>query len=217
MQGDCIADDGYTRDFYFWNEPCNPELLANGYCQMHCRLLYMFMNLRESGHRCKMDNLFNLVKLAQAMYSLPNPVLIHGVMRKSGRGCPPCVMQEEKQGRAADQARGTVKAAVLKGDSRSSDLIVASCYDQKPFYMISHSCESVTWTPITKKVWSSTQKRMVDFSFLRLNPRLHFPAGILRIPVFSVPVALFSQESRFLFSRNLVRNAIRKPVCMGSA
>jgi hypothetical protein len=84
----------------------------------------MFMNLSESGHRCKMDNLFNSVKLAQAMYSLPNPVLIHGVLGKSGRGCPPCVMQEEKQGRAANQARGTVKAAVLKGDSRSSDLIV---------------------------------------------------------------------------------------------
>jgi hypothetical protein len=35
--------------------------------------------------------------------------------------------------------------------------------------MISHSCESVTWMPITKKVWSSTQKRMVNFSFLWLN------------------------------------------------
>jgi hypothetical protein len=35
-----------------------------------------------------------------------------------------------------------------------------------------------------------------------LVPRLVIPAGILRIPVFSVPVALFSQESRFLFRRN---------------
>jgi hypothetical protein len=34
-------------------------------------------------------------------------------------------------------------------------------------------------------------------------PRLHILAGILRIPVFSVPVALFPQESRFLFRRNL--------------
>jgi hypothetical protein len=32
--------------------------------------------------------------------------------------------------------------------------------------------------------------------------RLVIPAGILGIPVFSVPVALFSQESRFLFCRN---------------
>ncbi len=53
LQGDCIADDGYMWDFYFWNEPCDPELLAEGYCPMHCRLLHMFMNLHESGPRCK--------------------------------------------------------------------------------------------------------------------------------------------------------------------
>ncbi len=35
-----------------------------------------------------------------------------------------------------------------------------------------------------------------------IGPRLNIPAGILRIPVFSVPVALFSQESLFLFRRN---------------
>ena len=133
LQGDCIMDDGNTWDFYLRNELCDPELLAQGYCPMHCRLLHMFMNLRESSHRCKMDNLFNSVKLAQAAYLLPNPVLIHRVLRKSGQGCPPCVVQEKKTGRATDQARGTVKAAVLKGDSWLSDLIVASCYDQKIF------------------------------------------------------------------------------------
>jgi hypothetical protein len=36
LQGDCIADDGYMWDFYFRNEPCDPKLLANGYCPMHC-------------------------------------------------------------------------------------------------------------------------------------------------------------------------------------
>ncbi|MFM8621986.1 MAG: hypothetical protein ACKOB3_01190, partial [Holophagaceae bacterium] len=169
LQGDCIADDGYTWDFYFRNEPIDADLLAQGYSPMHCRLLHMFKNLRESGHQCKMDNLFNSVKLAQAAYCLPNPVLVHGVLRKSGRGCRPCVMQDEKTGRAADTARGTIKAAVLKGDSRSSNLVVASCYDQKPFYMISHSCESVTWTTITKKVWSTALKKNIDFSFLWWN------------------------------------------------
>ena len=108
---------------------------------MHCRLVHMFQNLRESGHGCKMDNLFNSVKLAQAAFRLPKPVLIHGVLRKSGRGCPPCVFQEEKTGKAAEAARGTVKAAVLKGDSRPHDLVIALCYNQKPFYMISHRRE----------------------------------------------------------------------------
>ena len=37
----------------------------------------------------------------------------------------------------------------------------------------------------------------------KLHARLHIPVGILQIPVFSVPVALFPQESRFMFRRNL--------------
>ena len=40
------------------------------------------------------------------------------------------------------------------------------------------------------------------------------PAGILRIPVFSVPVALFPQESGFLFRRNFFY-PLSNPVCMG--
>jgi hypothetical protein len=167
LQCDCLADDGYTWDFYFRNEPSDPDLLAQGFCPMHCRLLHMFCNLREHYHCCTMDNLFNSVKLARAAYSLPKPVLVHGVLRKSGRGCPPCVLQEEKIGKHADAARGTVKAAVLKGDSMSSDLVVASCYDQKPFYMISSKCDKVSWEPVTKKVWSSNLKANVNFTFLR--------------------------------------------------
>ncbi len=96
---------------------------------MHCWLLHMFANLCESGHWCKMYNLFHSVKLAQAVYSCPQKVKVHGVLRKSGQGCPPCVFQEEKMGKAAKAARGTVKAAVLRGDSLSLDLVVASCYD----------------------------------------------------------------------------------------
>ena len=127
----------------------------------------MFSNLRESYHTCTMDNLFNSVKLARAAYSLPKPVLVHGVLRKSGRGCPPSVLQEDKTGKAAEATRGTVKAAVLKGDSQSSDLVVASCYDQKPFYMISSKCEEVSWTPVVKKVWSSNLHKNFNFTFLR--------------------------------------------------
>ena len=82
-------------------------------------------------------------------------------------GCPPCVIQEEKLGKHADAEWGTVKAAVLKGDSMSLDLVVASCYDQKPFYMISSKVEKVSWEPIVKKVWSSALKPNVHFTFLR--------------------------------------------------
>jgi hypothetical protein len=64
IQGDCSANDGYTWDFYFRNKPVDKDLLAEGFCPMHCRLLHMFAHLRESGHGCKMDNLFHSVKLA---------------------------------------------------------------------------------------------------------------------------------------------------------
>ena len=39
---------------------------------------------------------------------------------------------------------------------------------------------------------------------LLCGTRLHIPAGILRIPVFSVPINCFSQESQFSFRSNLV-------------
>jgi hypothetical protein len=77
------------------------------------------------------------------------------------------VFQKEKARRAANVVRGMVKVAVLKGDSQSSDLVVALCYNQKPFYMISSRCESVTWTPIAKKLCSKSLQRKVDFTFLR--------------------------------------------------
>jgi hypothetical protein len=64
IQTDAIADNGYMWDFYFHNEPSSPKLLAQGFRPMHCRLLHMFLNLRESYHTCTMDNLFNSVKLA---------------------------------------------------------------------------------------------------------------------------------------------------------
>ena len=62
------------------------------------------------------------------------------------------MIQKEKTRKASKAARGTVKAAVLKGESQSLDLVVVLCYDQKPFYMILHSCEQITLVPLTKKV-----------------------------------------------------------------
>jgi hypothetical protein len=40
---------------------------------------------------------------------------------------------------------------------------------KKSFYMISHSCENVLWTPITKKVLSNNLKKLVDYTFLHWN------------------------------------------------
>ena len=79
-----------------------------------------------------MDNLFVLMNLARATYAFPTRVAIHGVIRKSGRGCGvrPCVLQEELTGKRAEavKVKGTVKAAVVKGNSKADNLTVTSCH-----------------------------------------------------------------------------------------
>ncbi len=143
--------------------------MDQGMCPMHCWLLHMFGNFRDVGHYVKMDNLFMSVNFAREAYALPTRVLIHGVICKSKRGVPECVLQEEKKGKAADRARGTVKAAVLKNDGKSNNLIVASCYDQKPFYMLSHSISEITWVEREKRAYSHLLNMVVAFKFLHFN------------------------------------------------
>ena len=114
-------------------------------CPMYDCLIHMFGNYMDAAHQCNMDNLLNYVSLERAEYVLKKRVLIHGLIRKSGRGVCSAVIQDEQTVKRADSVRGTVKVAVLKCDSDSSDLIFASCYDQKPLYMLTHGVKEVTW------------------------------------------------------------------------
>ncbi len=86
IQADCIADDGFKYYFFFCNEPVNKNLLISGFFPMHCHILDMFGNL--------MNNLFNSVNFACAVYNLEKKVLIHGVIRKSGLGVSSLVFQD---------------------------------------------------------------------------------------------------------------------------
>ncbi len=94
----------------------------------------MFENVDDVGPHCKMDNLFISVNLASGLYCLPNCILVHGVIQKLNCSVSKSLVQEEKNSKAAEQVQGTVKAAVLEGDSKSCNLIFASCCDQKPIY-----------------------------------------------------------------------------------
>ena len=64
-----------------------------------------------------MYNLFNSVLFTVAAENCKTKLMTQGVLQKSGRGAPPCIMQEEVKGKAAKAIRGTVKAAVLKGNT----------------------------------------------------------------------------------------------------
>ena len=93
----------------------------------------MFEKSKDVGHRCVIDNLFMYVRFAHESFNLLKKVLVHGVIRKLGRDVPACIIQEEFLGEKADQVQGTVKSAILKGNSKYSNLFFSCCYDQKPF------------------------------------------------------------------------------------
>merc|ERR1739845_296481 len=136
LQADCLADDGYTFDFYFRNEPVDDHWIEKGLSPLHARLMHMFSRLDDDGHECNMDNLYNSVKFARHAYSLEVPqdhgeprkkrVKTQGVIRAHGRGVADCVKQNIPKTKGALQAaRGTTKVAVLKGDPMSDELVVA--------------------------------------------------------------------------------------------
>ncbi len=77
--------------------------------------------------------------------------------------------QEEKPGMAAERVQGKVKAAVVKNDSKSCNLIVASCYEQTPKKMLSHSIEEITGIEYEMKAYSQSLKKAINFKFLCFN------------------------------------------------
>jgi hypothetical protein len=89
-----------------------------------------------------MDNLFNSVKLFQALYQAK--ALAHGVGRTSGRGVPPSVIQkEEKNKDRAETLRGTTLAARLVHLPKCPDVLAVSTYDTKPVHLLSTATETV--------------------------------------------------------------------------
>ena len=169
LQCDYIADDGYIFNFYLRNEPVPHKWIDISFYLMHARLLHMFANFEDVGHLVKMNKFFVAVKLVLEVYSLPTRVGIHGVISNINRGVHLCVLQEDVTEKKADKVRGSVKASVLKGDSRASNLIGASCFNWKPFYMMSHSAEEVTKSKHKKLVCSHLLKQKYPYKFLRLN------------------------------------------------
>ena len=72
--------------------------------------------------------------------------MIYGVTRKSGRGIPKCILQEEVSTRGAlARVRGTVKVAKLVGDEYIQGLVAISLYDTKPVYVMTNAIEQVKW------------------------------------------------------------------------
>ena len=93
-------------------------------------------------------------------------------MRKSGRGLPKWILQEEKTSPTEICAvHGMLKAvaAVLVGDEVVPDLVAVSYYDQKPVHFLSTICESIKWIECHKEVYCVETKQVKTTKFLRLN------------------------------------------------
>jgi hypothetical protein len=115
-----------------------------GLSTLHSRVVALFDCLQGKFHHCSMDNLYMSAKFARHAYLHAFKVLISGVTRKSMRGLPSCIMQEEVKTRSQQlKVRGTVKAAILEGDPQCPALVATSVYDTKPFHFLSMNCTSI--------------------------------------------------------------------------
>ena len=61
LQAEFLANDGYIFDFYFCNESVDEVWLEKELSLLHCRPIHMFSQLKDNGHKCNMDNLYDSV------------------------------------------------------------------------------------------------------------------------------------------------------------
>ena len=94
-------------------------------------------------------------------------VKTQGVIWPHGRGVTLLVEQVDvKSMKKKEKVRGTVKLARFCGNNLTKDLIIGSCFDQNPFYILTNAAEKVTWDVVTRQVYSKAKDKKVPFQFL---------------------------------------------------
>ena len=168
---DAWCDAGFTYTFYFRNEPAPKKYLRLKLSALHARCLSLFDDLPDSNYRCWVDNLHASINFLVHALKHKSKVMIEGVARKSGRGVPECVKQEEVGPSMLKEVVGTCKAAKLSLPSvlGETKIVAASIYDSKPVYFLSSSCESIKWVKKEKKAWNTKTESFQKLEFLRLS------------------------------------------------
>ena len=106
----------------------------------------LFGAVKYSYHHCTMDNLYNSAAFFRAAFNRTRKILCQGVTRKGMCGIPPSVLQfEQKSGKDQIKVRGTVKDALLEGDSACPNLVACSIYDTNPVHYLSMVCDTLKW------------------------------------------------------------------------
>ena len=170
---DSICEHGFTISFYPRNAAPPKKWIDKGFSPTHSRILSMFESLDGKYFRCGMDNLFISAKfLYGAFEHCSSKVLVHGVCRKTGRGLPSSVYQEEHKdptSTKAQEARGATKAAVLVGDETCKNMLAFSVYDSKPVYFLSMAAENIKWIKKKRKFYDATLHKEKIIKFLRTD------------------------------------------------
>jgi hypothetical protein len=168
FQCDAICCDGFTYSFFMRNMPAHKKYLDKGLSPLHARCLFLPDQLKDEHHVCGVDNLYTSARFSCEAFTGKNKVLCHGVARKSGRGVPKCVIQEEpKKKTQQDQMRGTTKAVVLTDNPKIQDFVAFSVYDTKTVQFLSMACTSLKWIEKRKKVFKKETSSNVSMAFLR--------------------------------------------------
>jgi hypothetical protein len=170
FQADALCQDAFTYALYYRNDPAPKKYLDTGLSPLHSRVMWLFDRVEDKYHRCMMDNLYMSARLCRVSFNHPHKVLIAGVTRKGGRGLPASVLQEEEKNKDRQLGvRGTVKAAVLRGDEGCPGLVANSVYDTKPVHFLSMICEEIKWVKKHRLVYNADTGKVETMFFLRLN------------------------------------------------
>jgi hypothetical protein len=173
FQCNVVCDRGYTCSFWFRHGPPPPPDLGSEFKHLQLsltarRVVWLASCLPNKRTRIFMDNLFNSVKLFQALYEAK--ALGHGVARTSARGVPMSnIQKEEKNKDQSEKLGGTTKAARLVRLPGCPNVLAVSMYDTKPVHLLSMAAEMVEWIVKEKKVWSATTNNKSLIKFLHLN------------------------------------------------
>jgi hypothetical protein len=116
--------------------------------------MWLFDQLKDHGHRCRVDNLYMSCRFAKFCYNHDNKILLEGVARK-GRGFHRLLSRRKSRSSIEATTRGTVKAAVLEGDPDCPNLVAVSVYDTKPVHFITMVSECIEWVTKSRKVWNA--------------------------------------------------------------
>ena len=183
---DALCADGYTYTFFFRNQRAPQSWIEKGLSPLHSRVMSLFQQLPENvnNYKCGMDNLFMSAKFAKiAMNDSGRKVMIHDVCRQN-RGIPKSIMQEKVTTKQdVLKNKGTVKAAILVGDSKCTDLVTLSFYDSKPIYFITNACDKICWVRKNRKFWHQQKGRQVNVPFYRLNIVDEYNAGMGNVDI----------------------------------